>query len=287
MTNRAIISRNATTAFRIAATLGAVLFLAATGRAGVTFYSTFKNQVYTQNSTAQPSTPSSYFASGVVNFSNASDLNSATVTFAGSASPLVLASAGTGVMNQNVNFASLGAMDAAFPSTSYQFAVGGGNLGSQNGSLSTPASDLFASQVPYLSDATYTNLHGMNASNSQQLTWDGYTPSPGINDADIFLIITRFSNGQEVFDSGALSNTQTSLVLPASTLLPSIKYQFELDYSSRINTPNAGFGTASSLVGFDLRAQGTFTTGLPEPASGFGILVGLLAIATRRRVIRA
>ena len=54
-----------------------------------------------------------------------------------------------------------------------------------------------------------------------------------------------------------------------------------LDYSSRITTANAGFGTGNSLLAFEQRTEVGFTTGsgVPEPSSLALVLTGA-AMAT-------
>lgn len=252
--------------------------------AGITFYNTFKNARYTQNSNAQPVSPSNYFADATIISNNPPDLTSAQVTSSAPLSPLTLNNTGSGRFSTALNYASQAAMDAAFPGTTYQYNISGGILGSTSASLTTPATDLFASQVPFLSGTTFTQLQGLNSANAFTVTWPGFTPQAGINDAIIFFSITRVSDGATAFSSGALGNSQTSVLLPANTLLPNTAYQFELDYSSRIRTTNAGFGNATSSVGFDLRTGGNFATApVPEPSGMIFLAASVIAFPAARR----
>lgn len=59
------------------------------------------------------------------------------------------------------------------------------------------------------------------------------------------------------------------MTIPANTLLPNTQYGFELDFSDRLNGLDAANGVFTQQ-GFDVRTDGTFTTGaaqVPEPAT--------------------
>jgi hypothetical protein len=258
-------------------------------QANILFYRLFKNISYVQTSNAQPTTPSGFFAGPDVIASDPADLAAAQVTYSGPLSPLSLMNAGPGFFIFNKSYATQAAMDTEFPppgATTYQYTISGGNLGMQTASLTTPATNLFAPQIPFVTN--FSQLQGLDPTAPFTVTWPGYTPAMGINDPLLFFSITRISDNQSVFGIGA-PNTQTSVLLPANTLQLNTAYRFELDYSSRIRVDNAGFGGAASTVAFDARVTGTFTTAvtpIPEPGSlvllGLGGL-GLVGYGWRRR----
>lgn len=69
-------------------------------------------------------------------------------------------------------------------------------------------------------------------------------------------------------------------------LQPETTYLIALDYSARINVPNAGFNGATSTVGFDLRTDLFFTT-VPEPSSLALIAAGSIALPASFRLRRS
>jgi hypothetical protein len=173
--------------------------------------------------------------------------------------------------------------DIDFPNnTAYEFAIAGGTLGTQTASLSTPATSLFAPQIPFFNGTTFDQLQGMDAASSFQLNIDGYTAPVGVNNPLTFLDIIRVSDGAVVYTDVA-PNTQTSFVVPANTLEPGLAYTMDLVYSSRIDSLNAGFNGATAEVGYDLRTDLNFTTAVPEPHSlTLALLAGVATMAIRR-----
>jgi hypothetical protein len=187
------------------------------------------------------------------------------------------------------SYSTLAALDADFlNSTTYQYTISGGSLGTQTASLTTPGGDLFASAVPYFTGNTYTALQTLNPAAPFTFTINGYTPAAGINNPLTFFGITRLSDGQLVFGASG-DNTLSSVVVPANTFQANTLYDVDLVFSSRIDTPNAGFGTATSEVGYDLRTDLTFSTPIPEPAAltlAAAGVAGLLGVGYCRRIRR-
>jgi hypothetical protein len=254
----------------------AILFHAAgQAEAGtVVFYSVFKNIAYTQTGNAQPTTPSSFFVNGGV-FSNlANDLTSGSVTNNSSAASFNMSVANPNTLSYGGFESSLAAMNAAFPDGSTdQFSVTSTSQGTLSDSLPQPASSLFTSNIPYLTN--FNGLKGMNPNGAFTVHFPSTQPVGVTNDSNIYFSVFG------AIGSGGLPNSATSFVIPAHTLLPNTTYTFELDYSNRLDTPATGnFSGGTGIAGYDVRTDGTFTTGpasVPEPASI--ALFALVAVA--------
>lgn len=254
--------------------------------ADVDFYRLFKTDGYQQTSNAQPATLD--FATGTVDilYSNDADFDTAQVTSASPLSPMTLSPSFSGIVDYGQFYATAPARDVDFPNnTTYEYGISGGTLGTQSASLTTPATDLFASQIPFFNGTTFDQLQGMDSASSFQFNYDGYDAPIGSTTPWSFFAIIRVSDGAVIYnDSGP--NTQTAFVLPANTLQPGMDYIADLVYSSRVDALGAGFNGATSEVGFDLRTDLRFTTAVPEPGT-LGLLgiggFGLIAFGCRRR----
>jgi len=250
-------------------------------QAEISFFRLFKTLSYEQTSNAQPSTLAIASGDATILYNDVNDFSTAQVNSTSPLSPMALTPSFTGAVSYGQLFATSGDLDTDFPdNTIYAFGISGGTLGTDAAALNTPATSIYASQVPYFNGTTYDQLQGMDPAAPFSFTFDGYAAPVGGNTPLIFFSITRDSDGAFIYgDSGA--NTLTSFLAPANTLEPNTAYTVSLIYSSRIDTPNAGFNGATAEVGYDLRTNLGFTTAVPEPASvcllamtGLGLLVG-------------
>jgi hypothetical protein len=263
---------------RILAVLPVLLSVASPLRASLVTVDFFKNVEYNQTSGAAPTTPVGYFASLRAFAQNAGDFTSASVTYPGPASPQALTQSGTQFTFQTPFLGSQAVLDAAYPFGTYSFsAIGAVN---QSASINYLA-DAYTADIPALTAATFAALQGMNPANSFTFNFNPFTPNPSATVGITFLTIFGTPFG------GSHPNSTTSVVMPANTLLPNTTYTYELDFSDRID----GRDGIPTTTGFDVRTDGTFTTGdavstTPEPGSLTLVALGaaVLAFGVRRRL---
>ena len=118
--------------------------------AAITLYGVFKLDIYQQTSTFQPSTADLFFGYSSIHFSNPTDFTSAQITSPSPLSPMTL-SPFDGVFGFSQAYTSSGALHGDFPSSStYEFQVAGGTLGTQSASLTLPADNLYPARDPVL-----------------------------------------------------------------------------------------------------------------------------------------
>ena len=267
--------------------LALTLSLGSTARAEITVFDVFKNTDYSQAGASQPGTPVGYFGSAAVEFNSPGDLTGAQVDSTSSNSPFTLTPSGVGA----VSFASPGLatqaeLDALFPNgTPYAFHITGGTFDGQAAALSTPATDAYASTVPFFTGSTYTTLQNFDPTASINLTFNPFTAAAGVNQPLTFIGITRVSDGMSVFGLSG-DNTLSSAFVGANTLAAGTQYDLSIVYSSRIVTRNAGFGGAESFVAYDVRTDLVFTTAaaVPEPGAMLSLAIGgLCALGYRWR----
>ena len=268
------------TTLRLLPSLPILVSLASPLHAGLTDVDFFKNVEYTQTSGVAPTTPTGYFASLRAFAQTAADFTSVSVTYPGPASPQALAQSGT-VFSFQTPFLSLTDLAAQYPLGTYTFQANG--AANETASINY-TTDAYTADIPALSAATFAALQGMNPANSFTFNFNSFTPNPSASVGLTFLTVfgTPFSASHP--------NSTTSVVMGANTLLPNTTYTYELDFSDRISgrDPNSGVPTT---LGFDVRTDGTFTTGnavstgTPEPGSLVLCAIGaaLLAFGVRRR----
>jgi hypothetical protein len=233
--------------------------------AAIDFYRVGKAIVYTQTSNAQPTVPTSFYGGPDIFTATPSDLTSARV-FSTTTSPpspvpeFILNQFAPGSWGYSQGYASLTEMDMNLPpGDMFGYLVEGGSLGSQLALLPLPSTNLFASDVPYVTGNTFSELNALNTGAPYTVNWNAFNPAPESNNSPIFFTIYRVSDGQSII-STVVSHSETSYVIPAGALTPSTQYLATLIFSSRVDTIDAGFLSADSSVLFDVQVQLQFTT---------------------------
>jgi hypothetical protein len=247
--------------------------------AAISLVDIFKNVVYTQNSSAAPVTPSGFFANIELTSQNAGDFTSVSVAYPGPGSPATLTQNSPTFFGIGPSFASQAAMNTAVPFGAYHYTATNGAV--TNTATLNYTTDAFTSAIPALSAASFNALQGLNPNNALTIAFNSFAPSAAASQGFTFFSI--FNASGTLFTDGFLAPGSTSLLLPANTLAANTTYTFELDFSDRINgTDPNGIPT---LVGSDVRTDGTFTTGsagatAPEPTTTALMGYALIAAAT-------
>lgn len=261
-----------------------LLLAASPAHAGMTSVDLFRNIEYSQNTAAPPSTETGTFVAFRAFTQNASDFQTMNVQYSGPTRFLTLS--GTTWSYSSPFLADKAAMDAAYPMGVYQYnAIG---TIPQAAEINYTA-DAYTDDIPAFTAATFLALQGMDPSTAFALHFNAFAPNASATTAGTYLSVfgTSFS--------AALSNSATSAVLAANTLLPNTTYTVQLDFSDRIGGISGYLGfNIPTTIGFDRRTDITFTTGdiggagVPEPGSlSLSALgAGLLAFGIRRRIVR-
>jgi hypothetical protein len=205
---------------------------------------------------------------------NPGDFTGVSVSYPGPNSPDTLTLESPTEFGEGPSFPNQAAMDAAYPMGTYLFTASGGAVGFEQASLDYTV-DAFTSDIPALTTASFNALQGMNPGQAFTFDFNSFTPNSNASLGETFL--TVFGS---TFSTGGLSPTATSATMAGGTLLPNTTYEYELDFSDRINGTDPINGVPT-LIGFDVRTDGFFTT-TPEPAMMIPLGVGLLGIAALR-----
>jgi hypothetical protein len=246
-------------------------------RAGITFYDLLKSMDYIQTGPSAPVTPVEYdgnagIASAVGDFTNAS------VTSSSPISPYGMTSFPGGA-SWFLGLTTKAQFDADIPNgTTYTFNVSGGSLGPQSATLTLPATDKYAANVPYLTGGSYNALQGMDASTPLTLTFDPFAAVSGMNFNFMIVNVWPAGNSQPLINASR-ANTASSYTLAANTLQPNTSYTFGLSYFVDNYTLNGGFGQATEEYGYSESTFVNFKTGpatVPEPSTLAGAATGIL-----------
>jgi hypothetical protein len=214
---------------------------------------------------------------------------SASVTYPGPNSPQTLTqNAPKDYGFQTGLLPDLATMDAAYPMGTYTFHGMNGPT-TDTATLSYLADD-YSQSNPFLTGTDYSSLQGMDPTQDFTIHFSPYVTGSNARFSFIFFTVFDETAGKQVFDSGFLPSTATSLVLPANTLAHGDLFDYELDYSNRdLLTDTAGANFPPQL-GFDTRADGLFTTAAataPEPGGlamlAIAGLAGLLMLKRRAK----
>jgi len=263
----------------------AVLGAPAMQAAGIQYVDIFKNSVYTQTSGTAPTAASFYFANIELTSQNPGDFTSVSVSYPGPGSPVSLPMTQSAFFSYGPSFPTAAAMNAAVPFGTYSYtATNSSTMASASATLNYTA-DAFTSAIPALSAASFNALNGLNPNTALTIGFNSFTPNAAANESYTFFSI--FNSTGTAFTDGFLAPGTTSLFLPAGTLAAGTTYTYELDFSDRVNGTDAtGIDT---LVGSDVRTDGTFTTAIVVPEPGTASIVGLLllALAGLRKLCRS
>jgi PEP-CTERM motif len=242
----------------------------------------YGNALYDQTSNNQPTAAVGDFFDIGTFFATPDDYTSAAAIYPGARSPLSLPVVSTTDLNYGSSlYSMLADLHADFPFGTYTIAATG-PAGPSTTTIHYTA-DYFGSAVPYLTD--FSSLAGLNPLHSFTVDFNSFTPNPRVSEAFTFFTVYNFNTGVPVYSQGFLSPSATSVVIPGGVLSPGTKYGFELDFSDRLNGAYDPIGNSYSEQGFDLRTDGSFTTGafttrasVPEPSTWAMMLLGFAGL---------
>ena len=243
----------------IAFTSLAALCAASPARAAITFYDIFYTSFYTQNDAAPPATPDLHVFATRVLTDDPADLASASLAVPGGPFVYNLFPVAPTYYLAVRNFASVPAMELAFPAGTYTHSISGGNLGAASASLARPAGLFFCDEIPAFDAASFDTLAAFPATQDVALGFSSFTRPAAADTAVTFLTIFD-SLGSIVFNAVEPGESTTEITIPAGTLEPGASYRVTLYFSSRIQIAEAGFGSATSIVGCDRATSATIST---------------------------
>jgi hypothetical protein len=233
----------------------------------------FRNLTHEQTSSSVVTDTGGFF-NATLDSQNAGDFGSVVLTDPGPASPESLNQNSPTNFGIGPSFPDQASMDAAYPMGTYQFDATGGSAPDQTVYVDYNQ-DGYALNTPALDAASFDALQGVKRTHGL-LTLNFNAQDANGAATSAFTFFTIFGSNQ---GCGFLSPSATSCTIDTHALAKGQTYDWELDFSNRIE--NSG----TPLLGsdFDVRTDGTFTTGVPEPATWAMLLIGLAGLGGAMR----
>jgi hypothetical protein len=246
-------------------------FACALARASdVTSFDVVKGRAYSQSdsgpSILQTNNPF-FFNAGVDTRNSPNTLNSATITLPGGGT-LSLTNFQNDGASFGQSFATQPALDAAFGNGNHVFAINTIHDGTHTGLVLNLSGDIYPNppHISNLFDGQRINPHA-----DFILKWDGFTNST----ANDFLWLTVKYGNSTIFktrvnpaDAGALSGTNTSLVISSNTLASGRSYSATLMF---VKLPVRDTNSYPGALGFAAYAAGTSFTIIAPPRIDFAL----------------
>jgi hypothetical protein len=179
------------------------------------------------------------------------------------------------------SFPTQAAMDAHYPFGSYTFTVSGA-LPTATVTVDYTA-DAYTADIPQLTATSFNALLGLSTHlSSLTLGFNSFTPSPLATSAFTFFTVFGSTQG-----CSFLSPSATSCTIDPQALAPSTTYNWELDFSDRVEATQVINGSpVLTYTDFDVRTDGSFTTAaVPESSTWAMMLIGFVGLGclARRR----
>ena len=176
-------------------------------------------------------------------FTGTTDFTSGTLTYPGPASPEPLSYSFADIaLEYGTSNSSFSALQSDFPTGDYTFDVTGGIEPTTIFTINY-VGNTYALNPPELTAASYGALQGLNPADPLTLDFNSFITTGTPNNSDIVFSILNSSNDQ-VYTSGFLSPTATSVTIPGGALSPGQSYTFDLLFSEQV------FGEVDASPGF-------------------------------------
>ena len=222
-------------------------------------------------------------------FPNASDFDGGNLTFSGPGSPQtfnISGNLGSPFVGYQTGYLTQANLDAMFPNgiTYTLTATNSSTLSSQAVNV-TYATDVYTSDLPALTAASYAALQSANPNAAVTLDFNSFTQNPGASFAQGFLTIYDLTTNTYVDSFNGFAPTTTSETIAPGVLTAGDQYQYELIFEDAVTGND---GSVATYAVSNVRTLGLFTVplGVPEPATWTMMLIGVAAlgsVARRRR----
>lgn len=242
-----------------------------------------------ENEQTTASTVSLYgtFFSADGQMGTAGEYTSGTLTYPGPGSPQALTptTSGFDVVYQTPFLPDVATLQTDYPFGTYTVQAFGSGAPSSAVGIDYTANAY--GNTPALTAGSYNSLQGLNPGMGDTVNFNGFTTNPLANETHLFFNVYDQS-GNDVYNSGFLPSSTTSVFIPGGTFTAGTTYDYELIYDDRIDATDingSGIGTQEL---FDTRTFGYFTTATPEPGYFVIVALGMVCLfGVRRRRLSA
>jgi hypothetical protein len=252
----------------VCGTLAALALSAGGASAQISYFDLFYFGYTRQWSDSPPGPADQYYFSSRIFCSGAGDIGAALLHDPATEFPLTMTRASDTIWSFNsIGYPTRQDLFELFPEGEYVFDIAGGTLGDQSAVIDRQG-EFFSPEPPAFTDGTFTAFQGLDAAEDFVVRFTPFDMQPGANTALTYITMYTRPEFELVF-AGVVPQPATEMVIPAGTITPGADLALYVTNSSRLTTPDAGFGGAWSVIGFDLHTymEGySAPGGLPCPA---------------------
>lgn len=271
--------------FILAGLTVAGLVFASSARAALTFTEVARWQTFTQSSNAAPGSPNSFGFTARVFSNTANEVQNGTVK-----TPLAtvynMNPSGAFVTGySNFSFASEAALDALFPTGSYEFTLTNGPRSGDSDTIdfNDPG---WADVTPHLVGTNYADLQGADVTSAISFNWSAWDTTGSYTGRQTYFTLIDVTGGgtQVVPQQQGHADTFLSKTLAANTLVAGRTYQYTLTFGALDQSEEAeGLAPARPTAAKYMTTSGRFTTAVPEPGTIAVLALGVVGAFRRRR----
>jgi len=273
--------------------LGLLVICASPAMAQVTNFAAFKVTVYHQTNSAAPTAPdfpNAYYFGAQVNlyefdYYQSADLywNEAPSTSPAADATMTLTTPYFLYYGSDY-YSSKAAFDADFGDGDYEIdATLFDSPSYDSGYLTIPSPELYSTNIAAYTPDSWTQMQSVNPNHDLSLNLNSFDVLPGADEALTFVNVFNPTTGNSAYATNGTSLLLTNVFIPAGSLQYGVTYRVDTFFSSRINTPNAGFNNALGTMGFDNLTYTEITT-IPPPltiaANGNNIVLSWPSLAS-------
>jgi PEP-CTERM motif len=221
------------------------------------------------------------FLFGRVFYPNIDSFDGGVMTFPGPASPQAfnisgfLDCCGDNGRGYQTGYMTPADLNTNYPSIITYTLTATNSMTSASESVNISYQDVFTSDIPQLTAASFSALQGANPNVGMTVDFNSFTPNAGADFGQGFFTIYDSTTDTVAFSDSGFMPTTTAISFGPGTLAAGNQYEYELIFDDGINSSYNGIATTARS---DQRTLGFFSAAVPEPSTWAMLLAGFAGL---------